>query len=186
MNYSFNHTISKEVLCNYLRRSATVSLERKYTLKPTDDHVAAYIFNTGVKYLCRFATCWEPSAWDISTHKGQKQFIDRIHERDPEIILEACIFECISPKLNKIPIPAYVFEAFSLPVKKKNFSYDEMRYADGRYENHWGKNKSVPDMTRIMTQMFFYFRACEYIKLGYEALHLGQVHLIGETDEGWV
>ena len=40
-------------------------------------------------------------------------------------------------------------------------------------------------MTRIETQMFFYYRACGYIDLGFEGLHMGQVHLVGAHDSGW-
>ena len=60
-----------------------------------------------------------------------------------------------------------------------------MIYANGKWLNQWGADCSVPDMTRIETQMFFYYRACAYIDLGFEGLHMGQVHLIGAQDSGF-
>ena len=52
---------------------------------------------------------------------------------------------------------------------------------DGKLVNHWGRS-SVPDVTRIETQLWFFYLAGSYINLGCEALHLGQVRLIGMAD----
>src|SRR3546814_16870106 len=48
--------------------------------------------------------------------------------------------------------------------------------------NHWREGKSVPDITRPETQMGVYFLARKYIDTGIEAIHFGQVELIGLED----
>jgi len=184
-DYRFDGSISKEVLCSYLSRAVTISLEPAYYPTPDQRFLTDFILDSGSKYLCRFATCWVPTVEDEASHENQRAVLDLVHRTDPDIIFEACIFECVTPDVEQIAIPPHVFEAFDLPVEERCFDYESMCFPDGTYRNQWGENASVPDMTRIETRMFFYHRACRYIDLGYEALHLGQVHLIGAHDEGW-
>ncbi|MBR6548256.1 MAG: dockerin type I repeat-containing protein [Clostridia bacterium] len=182
-NFEFEGSVSYEVLCNYLSRATTISQESGGALN--GDHVVDFILDTGAKYICRAATCWWVSTADYATYPQQKDLIDKVHAVDPDVVFEACIFECISGRVNDIAIPAYVFEAFDLPVEERNFSFDAMCFDTGTYMDQWGEGSSVPDITQIETQLFFYYRACEYLKIGYEALHMGQVHLIGSSDPGW-
>jgi hypothetical protein len=58
-----------------------------------------------------------------------------------------------------------------------------MTFATGR--NKWGENTGTPDITTLEAQMWFYHRAVFYIDMGFEALHLGQVGLIGKTDTNY-
>ncbi len=53
---------------------------------------------------------------------------------------------------------------------------------NGKHVDLWGKNASVPDITRIETQLWFMFLAGTYMHIGCEALHLGQIALIGMED----
>jgi hypothetical protein len=186
MTYYFEETITKEVLCNYLARAVTISLEGSFVPNASNSaHVRQFILNTGAKYICRAATCWSPSLSDYATHSGQKAFLASVHRKDPDVVFEACVFECISTAVGDIPIPAWVFEAFDMSVEQRNFSFDAMCFPDGSFKNQWGENTSVPDITRQETMLFLYYRACTYIDLGYEALHMGQIHLIGRDDKGW-
>ena len=185
-DYKFHGAISEEVLCNYLRRSITISCEPGHELHPVSAaHVHDFILNIGAKYICRACTHWRPGEKNLVAYAGQKAFIDRLHEVDPDVVFEACIFECVGPEVETLPVPAWVFEAFGLAPEQRNFSIDAMRFVDDSYRNQWGEGTTVPDMTRLETQMFFYYRACEYINAGFEALHMGQIHLIGKVDEGW-
>ena len=138
MRYEFKNKISEEVLCNYLARAVTISLEGQYIANATNGkHIKQFILNTGAKYICRAATCWTPYPGDYDTHKGQKAFIESVHKEDPYVVFEACVFECISTAVNQIPVPAAVFEAFDLPVENRNFSFDAMCFPDGSYKNQW-------------------------------------------------
>ena len=182
-DFAFDSSVSQEVLCNYLSRATTISQEA-YEAK-NGDQVVDFIIDTGAKYICRAATCWNPHIEDYDTYPQLKDLIDKVHAIDPDVVFEACIFECVSGSVNRIPIPAYVFEDFGLPAEERNFSFDAMCFETGSFKDQWGAGTSVPDITKLETQLFFYYRACEYIKLGYEGLHMGQVHLIGSEDAGW-
>lgn len=177
--YYFDGGISLDVLNNYLNRAmAYLGVE---TYASMYDVVKESIIDTGVKYVQRAGCAWHPSISDETTG-SLKGVIEKLHAIDPEIIFEACIFECITTAVEKIPIPAEVFKAFGLPVENRNFDFEKMIYPDGSYKNQWGNNSGVPDITQAETQMFFYHRARVYIDQGCEALHLGQAKLMGRDD----
>ena len=185
-DYHFHGAISEQVLCNYLRRSITISCEPGHELHPvTAAHIKSFILNIGAKYICRACTHWRPGENNLAAYAGQRAFIEDVHATDPDVVFEACIFECVGPEVESLPVPAWVFEAFGLAPESRHFSIDAMRFRDDCYRDQWGVGTTVPDMTRLETQMFFYYRACEYINAGFEALHMGQIHLIGRVDEGW-
>ena len=185
LDFSFSGSVSKKVLCNYLSRSIIYSDEHTATRGLTFDETLRFILYTGAKYIGRAACTWNPGAADESDLDSKKASLKKAHNIDPDIVFEACIFECISIRVNDIAIPSWVFQAFGQPVATRNFNYDSMIFLDGSFKNHWGDNASVPDMTRLETQMFFYYRACRYIDAGYEGLHMGQVHLIGKKDRDY-
>jgi hypothetical protein len=178
-NYEFYGTISEEVLKNYLSRSISLTIFGHGDVE-FEDRVRI-ILDIGAKYIQRAAIPWIVGEWDNPMHWAED--IKRLHEKDPDILVESCIFETVHTDVNKKPIPAFAFEAFGLPVETRNFSYDAMRYADGRYLDLWGEGASVPDITRIDTQLWFYTRATELIDAGFEVLHMGQVVLMGENDK---
>ena len=66
--------------------------------------------------------------------------------------------------------------------EKRNFRYADMLYPDGRRQNQWGRNASVPDVSRPETKLWFYFLAASYIDLGCEAIHFGQAELMNGND----
>ena len=47
-----------------------------------------------------------------------------------------------------------------------------------------GKDGGIPDLSRQEARLWFYYRATRYIDCGYEALHMGQVHLYTANDKG--
>ena len=53
---------------------------------------------------------------------------------------------------------------------------------EGLFVDHWRKGSSVPDISKLETQLWFYYLAGSYMNLGCEAFHLGQVELIGMND----
>jgi len=194
LDFAFDGSISEEVLRNYLSRSMTVadglnsSSYGSNGTGGTPEFVMGnirMILNTGVKYVGRAGCNWSPSPTAIADLVNVKSYIDYAHRIDPDIVFEACIFECIGQEVNQIAIPAWVFEAFGLAPENRNFSYDKMLFPAGNWVNQWGAGRSVPDITQQETQMFFYFLARSYIDAGFEALHMGQVHLIGRNDTGW-
>lgn len=183
----FSAGIPRSVLQGYLSRAVTVSCEPDTVLHPERQaHIARFLIDSGARYVCRAACTWDPCGVDIATFPAQKAFLAGVHAKRPEIIFEAAVFECVSAGVRQIPIPAYAFEAFGLPVENRCFDEERMCFADGTYHNQWGEGTYVPDITRPETMLFLYTRACEYLLLGYEGLHMGQVHLMGKNDAGWV
>ena len=114
---------------------------------------------------------------------GRKKLATRVHKADPEIVLQACVFEAIyKPHVEQIAVPVWLFQEFGLPVRSRNFDYVAMLYDKGELHNHWAQNSSVPDMSKLETRMFFTYCACRYIDAGFEAIHFGQVHLMDHKD----
>ncbi|MBQ4574944.1 MAG: hypothetical protein IJA85_07050 [Clostridia bacterium] len=180
LNFTFDGSVSREVLCNYLSRMLNHTF-----LSEDRSHLEAdiqLIKNVGAKYIGRACTPWIMSGADLEYIPRYKDAIDEIHAYDSEIVLEACIFETAFDGIEEIPIPAWVFEAFNLPVEKHNFNKAAMLFPDGWKDKLWGEHGGVPDTTQLETQMWFYYRACLFIDMGFEAIHMGQVMLMGYRD----
>ncbi len=191
LDYRFDGTISREVLENYLDRSVTMAYflvtgrpegNREYRYRDDDIRL---IENIGAKFIGRAIYRWngegllnDPNFWT-----NARALIEQVHGFDSDVIFQGCLFETISREVNSVKIPAWVFRDFGLSVEERTFSYDAMLNPDGKLVNHWGR-ASVPDVTRLETQLWFYYLAGSYIDLGCEALHVGQVSLIGMADTG--
>jgi hypothetical protein len=178
IDYHFDGKISRPVLENYLARSATVAS----LLHLASDDDLRMMKNTGVKFAGRVIWMWgDESRIDELVAKGAP-FVKRLHEMDPDLILQGAIFEVVTPEVNKIRIPAAVLEEFGLPREPRNFSYKAMLYGFRHRHNHWYENASVPDMSRLETRMWFFYVAKRWIDMGLEAIHLGQVEIMDDWD----
>ncbi|MBR7132648.1 MAG: hypothetical protein IKD04_03865 [Clostridia bacterium] len=184
MDFEFCEKISEKVLKNYLSRAVTMAFETGEAINDNSTEYIRFILNVGAKFIGRLTAPWVVSMAELAEHDGQKRFIEKLHTYDPDIICEACIFENTTDKINEISIPNWVFEAFNMKIEKRNFNQELMLFPDGRLKNIFGEG-SPPDITQTETQLFFYWRACTLINLGYEALHMGQVNMIAETDENF-
>lgn len=182
-NYTFDTTIEKEVLENYLSRSATAAF--LVHTKTLEDDLRT-IKNMGIKFIGRASGIWEPDDDDEEHFRQSKYLADRVHEVDPEIILQACIFEIVYRHIENFKVPAYVFEAFGLRPEDRGFNFETMRFPQKPRGYVNGEDEAIPDITQLETRMWFYYRATKYIDAGYEALHLGQIHLYTANDRGMV
>jgi len=193
--YYFDGSLSREVLENYLSRAVTLTellVDSKYsivsTMNPDKTDDVRLIKNIGAKFIGRAITRWdmeehlvEPDFWDTPRKTAKA-----VHEVDPEVILQAAIFETVSPKVGLVPVPEWVFEEFGLPVEKRNFSFEAMLDPNGRYVGHWNGVSSVPDITQLETQLWYMYLFGSYLDIGVEAIHWGQIALIGMNDRGFV
>jgi hypothetical protein len=182
--------ISRQVLENYLDRSITMV----YLLtpdKPEGRRVYSYhaddmrmIKNIGAKFIGRAIYCWgNENVLNNGVYwSTAKTMASELHTSDPDLILQGCLFEIVTENVNQVEIPGWVFTDYGLPVESRNFSYVSMLNKEGRLVNHWHKGSSVPDISQLETQLWFYYLACSYINIGCEALHLGQIELIGMND----
>ncbi len=179
--YDFDGTISREVLENYLSRSITMEglLNGRGDLK---DNIRM-LKGAGAKFIGRSICLWGGEANLLRNFERAKEQAPRVLAADPEMILEACIFEIVTTQVEQVPVPDWAFEALGEPVEKRNFRYEDIIYPEGQRRN-WGRNGSVPDVSRPETKLWFYFLARSYIDLGFEAIHWGQVEIMNKNDRG--
>jgi hypothetical protein len=179
-DYKFKNSISRKVMENYLDRSIT--MQNLLTDETTFDDNLRMIKNIGAKFIGRAVCQWGGEDNLMKNFETEKSLAAKIHQTDPDIVLQACIFEIVTDKLNQVAIPGWAFAALDMPVEKRNFRYDDMLYPDGQFKNKWGKG-SVPDVSRPETKLLFYFLAVSYIDAGIEGLHFGQVELMNKNDK---
>jgi hypothetical protein len=178
--FTFDGGMSREILENYLSRSLTMA----HFLQedgPFADSLRM-LAQIRPKFLGRTFLHWGSESQLVADLTKARLLAKRIHALDEQIILQAGIFEIVTREVAQIDIPAWVFSGLEESVEERAFRYEDMLYPDGRYVDHWGGGASVPDITRAETQRWFYFLAGSYINLGIEALHFGQIMLIGRDD----
>jgi len=185
MNFTFDGNMSREVLESYLSRAVTAA--GLYASETLEDDLRV-IARLGVKFLGRASGVWGATGNDEEHFAQSKALADRVHAQDPEVILQACVFEYITPLMNVEKIPAYVLEAFGMPAEDRCFDWDAARMLDEGQELAgdvpMGDRGAMPDLNRQEARLWFYYRATKYIDCGYEALHMGQVHLYTANDRG--
>ena len=182
---AFDGTISKETLCAYLSRAVTYN--NGLGTKCLDDDLRM-LREIGALFLGRSAYVWVLSPDDDEHFAQAAAFARRVHEMNPNIVCQAGVFEAVYPDMDRIAIPAWVFEALGEPVQKRNFRYADCFGPDFAAMYRWSKfgdGCQVPDFTLPETRRWFYYRCRRYIDAGYEAIHLGQPHLYAGKDAGY-
>jgi hypothetical protein len=178
--YHFDRTISREALENYLSRAITMEglLNGRGDL---DDNIRM-LKNIGAKFIGRSLCLWAGEANLLHNLERAKLQSPKVHEADPDMILQACIFEIVTTQVEQVPVPDWAFLAFGLPVEKRTFHYADMLYPSGRFKDHWRTGNSVPDVSQLETKLWFYFLGASFIDAGCEAIHFGQVELMNKND----
>lgn len=179
-DYEFDGTITRAVLENYLSRSITM-LDLLTGHGNVDDNIRM-LRDTGVKFAGRAIYLWGHESELATRLAAARRIAPRVHAADPDMILQACVFEIVSRDVEKLPIPPWVFTAFEQPPQERNFRYEAMLYPGGRGHDHWGPGASIPDISRQETKFLFYFLAASYIDVGCEAIHFGQVEIMDGQD----
>jgi hypothetical protein len=179
-DHRFDGTISREVLENYLSRA--ISMEGLLNGRGDLDDNIRMLRDTGAKFIGRALCLWGGEA-DLLRNLGRaKGQVPRVHAADPEMVLQACIFEIVTTQVEQVPVPEWAFVALGQPAEKRNFRYADMLYPDGRRVDQWRRGQSVPDVSRPETKLWFYFLAASYIDQGIEAIHFGQTELMNGND----
>ncbi|MFA6243973.1 MAG: hypothetical protein WC655_23720 [Candidatus Hydrogenedentales bacterium] len=182
-NYAFDGSISRQVLENYLSRSITMMDLLTGVGDPADN--IRMLKDIGAKFAGRTIYRWGGESGLPDILATARTLVPKVREAIPDMILQAGIFEIVSTDVEKLPIPAYVFEEFGLPVEQRNFRYEAMLFPNGRFRDHWTPGASVPDISQQETRLWFFYLAAEYINVGCESIHWGQVALIGANDPGY-
>ncbi len=179
-DYRFDGRISREVLENYLSRAITMC-EILGGKGDVDDNIRM-LKNVGAKFAGRAIYMWGGETRIESLLEQAGPIAERVHRADPELILQAAVFEIVTEQVSRIPIPEWVFSEFGLSPEPRNFRYEAMLYADGHRRNQWSRQASVPDMSQLETRMWFVYLSARYIDVGVEAIHFGQVEIMDDRD----
>src|SRR5262249_14550693 len=140
-SYEFDRTISREVLENFLSRA--ISMEGIFNGHGDLEDNIRMLTSIGAKYIGRSLCLWGAEAEFLHNVERAKSQVPKVLARDTDMILEACVFETVSPRVNQIAVPEWVFTGMGQPVEQRNFRYDDMIYPEGQRRN-WGRNASVP------------------------------------------
>ncbi|MBN1341098.1 MAG: hypothetical protein JXQ73_00355 [Phycisphaerae bacterium] len=178
----FDGRISRPTLEAYLSRAVTM-MDLLTGVGNPDDNIRM-LGEIGAKFAGRTIYLWGGERHLPAKLERARAIAPRVHAADPQMALQAAIFEIVSVDVAKLNVPKWVFEAFGRTPEDRTFSYEAMLFPDGRFRDKWSPGASVPDITRIETKMWFYFLAASYIGVGCEAIHFGQVALIGAADRG--
>ena len=186
--FYFKDTMTEDVLRRYVSRAITHQM--LCIDDPLFEEDMRMILNVGAKFIGRaahFSWRGHMSDRDVEEHYEQaKTNAIKVHEADPEIILQAGVFEIIYRKtVENQKIPAWVFEAFQLPVEDRNFNWQAMCFpndfvfGDDTWDgwgspDFWAPEAAWPFIGSVETQMYYYYTVCRYIDAGFEAIHLGQ------------
>ena len=181
-DYHFDGSISRQVLENYLSRSITMT--DLYRSPGNLDDDIRMLKNIGAKFAGRTIYLWGRGARINDPHflEQGREMAARIHKNDPDVVLQAAEFEIVTQDVGKSPAPDWAFKEFGLTPEAWNFDYSKMLFPDGRLVDHWRRGSSVPDISRVETKMWFFFLAASYINAGIEAIHFGQLDLMGRND----
>src|SRR5438477_12455370 len=97
-DYHFDSTISREVLENYLSRSITMEglLNGRGNL---DDNIRM-LKHTGAKFVGRSLCLWGGEANFLANLQRAREQAPKVHEADPEMILQACVFEIVTQQVE--------------------------------------------------------------------------------------
>lgn len=195
--YSFNGSMTKDVLLNYL--SHTVTLEglciEGWDHDPAFNEDMRMLTNIGAKYVARAASyswTWNIAGQaDVDRHfASAAAYAKEVHAIDPEIALEAAVYEiAFVLTVNNTRIPAYVFEAFNQPVVERNFDASKLYPAGGTIDgvayNQWyfsDGSAVLPQISQLETQMYYYYNLTRYIDAGYEVFHTGDTEFLCHHD----
>jgi hypothetical protein len=198
---NFKNSMTREQLDWHLSRSITMQplSEESFCFYPPCNPPTIYdskgyqddlamLVDIEARFIGRVAGLWEGedriNRGFFETFGKTVDDIHRLYKAKglPIPIIQASIFEAVSPEVNNITISDEVATAYG--IKKRKFRYQDMLYASGEGVDNWRKGSSIPDMSSRETQMWFYFMATEFIKRGAEALHFGQVMIMNKQDPG--
>src|ERR1039457_2940172 len=125
-NYGFDKVMSREVLDNYLSRS--ISMEGLLHGRGDLDDNVRMLKHCGAKFIGRAVCLWGNEANLSQNLLRVKQSVHQLHAADPEMILQACVFEIVTSQVEQVSVPEWALTALGQPVEKRNFRYADMLY----------------------------------------------------------
>ncbi len=118
-DYGFDGAVSREVLESYLARSITFS--DLLTEKGDFDDNMRMLTRVGAKFIGRSVFRWGGEAdlpeLFVQTARNSR----RVHDLDPDMVLQACLFEIVSVQVERVAVPGWALEAFGMSLEERNF-----------------------------------------------------------------
>jgi hypothetical protein len=108
-DYRFDRTMSRAVLENHLSRA--ISMEGLLNGRGDLDDNIRMLKATGARFIGRSLCLWTREANLLRNLERAKEQLGKVHAADPDMILQACIFESVSTQVEKVPVPAWAFRA---------------------------------------------------------------------------
>src|ERR1700733_14015463 len=127
-DYSFDRTISRKVLDNFLSRS--ISMQSLFAGRGNLDDDLRMLTTIGAKFIGRSLCLWGGEANLLNNLETAKQQVPAAVKADPEMMLEPCIFEIVTTQVEQVAVPAWAFAALCRPAEKRTFRYADMLYSD--------------------------------------------------------
>jgi hypothetical protein len=140
--------------------------------------------NIGAKFAGRTIYLWggEPRINDPQFLGQGREMAERIHRDDSDVVLQAAVFEIVTEGVGQVPVPEWAFREFGATPETRNFDYSKMLFPDKKMVDRWRQGSSVPDICQLETKMWFFFLSASYVDIGIEAIHFGQLDLVGRND----
>ena len=128
LNYRFDGKISREVLENYLSRSITMA--ELYRSPGNLDDDIRMLRNIGAKFVGRSIYLWggEARINDPKFLAQGRELAERIHRNDPDVVLQAAVFEIVTRALAKSPFPIGYSRSLRRAPETRNFDYSKMLF----------------------------------------------------------
>jgi hypothetical protein len=117
-SYYFDKTISRTVLENYLARSITV--EGVFNGRGDIDDNIRMLKSVGVKYAGRSLCLWGAENNFLTNIERARLQVPKAVAADPEMGLEACVFETVSSRVEQIAVPDWVFAGHPLVFRQQS------------------------------------------------------------------
>ncbi len=108
-DFRFDGTVSRVVLENYLSRA--ISMEGMLNGRGDLDDNIRMLRETGAKFIGRALCLWGGEAELLHNLERARALVPRVHAADPEMVLQACIFEIVTTQVDQVPVPDWAFVA---------------------------------------------------------------------------
>ena len=106
--------------------------------------------NIGAKFVGRTIYLWgdEARIADPKFLAAGKDLAERIHQNDPDVVLQAAVFEIVTEAVGQVPVPDWVFQEFGQLRETRNFDYSKMLFPDGSTSIIGGGDRRCPTSAR--------------------------------------
>ena len=183
---------SKEQLINVLSRSIT--MHSFINLNPTErTEQAQMLADMNARFIHRAVGVWgAEDKWETWYPIKVQETVDAIDKAYTDAgldlpIIQAGVYEYVGTSVEDVTLPGWIIDEFHPGTVNvdRPFDLEAMLYERNHLEDQFPPG-FVPDISKVETQMWFYFQCTNYINLGIDAIHFGDFRLMNDNDPGHV